>query len=105
MLHSDAASFNPDIYNLRQTGYAYDCSGSESRLADCRRHLTSNCSTGIGVQCYNDTTADMGIIPTATSATVGRNTITTTANLSIIVSLSAVYTPTLYIQDLKTLKM
>ena len=38
-----------------QTGYAYNCCGSESRLADCRRHLTSNCSTGIGVKCYNVT--------------------------------------------------
>ena len=89
--HSDATSLIPDIHNERRAGYAYDCSGSESRLADCRSHLTENCNTRIGVQCYNITTADMAIIPTALSATVGRSTITTTANLSIIVSLSTVY--------------
>ena len=53
LLHSDATRFFPDIHGKVQSGYAYDCSGSESRLADCRSHLTENCNSLIGVQCYN----------------------------------------------------
>ena len=67
LVSSDAGMFNPDINNQMRAWYAYDCSGSESRLADCRSHLTEECNTRIGVQCYNSTTADMDIIPTASS--------------------------------------
>ena len=59
LLHSDATPFFPDIHGKVQSGYAYDCSGSESRLADCRSHLTENCNPSIGVQCYNASSSTM----------------------------------------------
>ena len=87
LLHSDAASFNPDITEMSQ-GYAYNCSGSESRLADCTRHPTNNCNAGIGVQCYN-----------VTSST------TATPSISNTVSPNTRLQPSIYVQATPTVQL
>ena len=55
-------------------GYAYNCSGSESRLADCTSHHTNNCNARIGVQCYNVTTYSSTTVAPSISNTVTPNT-------------------------------
>ena len=96
LLHSDAPLFTPDINNMRRTGYAYNCSGSESRLADCIPHLTTECDTGIGVQCYNASTTTVSpssstaVSPSSTTAVSPSSTTTVRPNSSTMVSPSTV---------------
>ena len=87
LLHSDAPLFTPDISNMRRTGYAYNCSGSESRLADCIPHLTTECDNRIGVQCYNASTTTVS--PSSSTAVSPSSTTTVSPNSSTIVSPSS----------------
>jgi len=67
LLHSDATRFFPVIHKKVQSRYAYDCSGSESRLADCRSHLTENCNFSIGVQCYYNASSSTTVSPSSST--------------------------------------
>ena len=103
LLHSDAASFNPDIHNMRRAGYAYNCSGSESRLADCRRHHTENCNTRIGVQCYNVTSNTT--VSLSTSCTTVRPSSSTMVSPRIGPSRLRLFSPSIYVQATPTAQL
>ena len=92
-MHSDATRFFPYIHGKVQSGYAYDCSGSESRLADCRSHLTENCNSSIGVQCYNAASTTVSLITSST--TVCPLTSRTAVTLGISNTITANTTPAL----------
>ena len=93
LLHSDATRLFPDIHGIVRSGYAYDCCGSESRLADCRSHLTENCNYSIGVQCYNAANTTVSLITSST--TVCPLTSRTAATLGISNTITANTTPAL----------
>ena len=89
LLHSDATPFFPDIHGIVRSGYAYDCCGSESRLADCRSHLTENCNSLIGV--HANTTVSL----ITSSTTVCPLTSRTAATLGVSNTITANTTPAL----------
>ena len=102
LLHSDATWFFPDIHGKVQSGYAYDCSGSESRLADCRSHLTINCNTSIGVQCYN---ASSSTTVSPSSATTVSPSSSTMVSPSTVPTRLQPFSPSRYIHGTPTVHL